>query len=240
MSNASLGSYAMFNNLSGSFNTAAGPESLRNNTAGSYNTAAGSGALNNNTIGSYNTGCGLNSLYANSSGNYNTALGIEAGMGGGGNPLANTTGVNNTFIGAGSIGASGEESHVITLGNAQIVALRCQVQAITALSDARDKTDISNIPAGLGFINALRPVAFKWNTRDGAKVGIPEFGFIAQELLEVQASTGITVPNLVSTVNPDKLEASVGTLLPVLVNAVQELTTMVKNLQTELSTLKGA
>lgn len=239
-SNSSLGSYAMFNNVSGSFNTALGLEALKSNTAGSYNTAAGVGALNNNSVGSQNTCYGVNALYANSSGNYNTALGLEAGMGGGGNPLANTTGVNNTFIGAGAIGASGEESHVITLGNGQIVALRCQVPNITALSDARDKTNISRIPAGLGFINALNPVAFEWNTRDGAKVGIPEFGFIAQELLEVQALTGITVPNLVSTVNPDKLEASVGTLLPVLVNAVQELTTMVKDLQTELSTLKGA
>jgi len=86
----------------------------------------------------------------------------------------------------------------------------------------------------------LRPVAFDWNTRDGKKVGIPEFGFIAQELQEAQASTGITVPNLVSTENPDKLEASAGTLLPVLVNAVQELAAMVRDLQAELSIIKGA
>ena len=137
-------------------------------------------------------------------------------------------------------GASATASNVITLGNNSIATLRCQVTTITALSDARDKTNITNIPAGLDFINALRPVAFDWNMRDGAKVGIHEFGFIAQELQEAQASTGITVPNLVSTENPDKLEASAGTLLPVLVNAVQELTAMVRDLQAELSILKGA
>jgi len=69
----------------------------------------------------------------------------------------------------------------------------------------------------------LRPVAFDWNMRDGGKVGMHEFGFIAQELQEAQVSTGIIVPNLVSTENPDRLEASAGTLLPVLVKAIQEL-----------------
>ena len=240
MNNASVGAYSMFDNISGNFNTAIGPECLKGNTAGNHNTAAGSGALSANTVGTGNTILSVNPLYVNSSGNHNTAIGIEAGRGGGDNPLGNTTGSNNTFIGVGAVGAAPDESNVITLGNGGISALRCQVQAITALSDARDKTNIYNIPAGLSFINALRPVAFKWNTRDGAKVGIPEFGFIAQELLEVQASTGITVPNLVSTVNPDKLEASAGTLLPVLVNAIQELTVMFKTLQTELSILKGA
>jgi hypothetical protein len=91
------------------------------------------------------------------------------------------------------------------------------------LSDIRDKTNVVDIPAGLSFVQALRPVAFDWNMRDGAKVGVREFGFIAQELQEVQAATGITVPNLVMDENPEKLEASSGTLLPILVKAIQEL-----------------
>jgi len=132
------------------------------------------------------------------------------------------------------MGASATASNVITLGNGSIATLRCQVTTITALSDKRDKTNITNIPAGLDFINALRPVAFDWNTRDGKKVGIHEFGFIAQELLAAQASTGITVPNLVSAENPDKLEASAGTLLPMLVKAIQELAAKVKALENSL------
>jgi hypothetical protein len=49
----------------------------------------------------------------------------------------------------------------------------------------------------------------------------------------------ITVPNLVSDVNPDKLEASPGTLIPILVKAVQELSKQVTCLQSQLSILKG-
>ena len=61
--------------------------------------------------------------------------------------------------------------------------------------------------------------------RDGGKVDIPEMGFIAQDLQQVQEETGITVPRLVSDSNPDRLEASYGTLLPIMVKATQELST---------------
>ena len=84
-------------------------------------------------------------------------------------------------------------------------------------------------------MQALRPVSFEWNMRDGQKVGIPEFGFIAQELQAAQASTGITVPNLVSTENPEKLEASAGTLIPILVKAIQELKAEVDSLKSQLN-----
>ena len=74
--------------------------------------------------------------------------------------------------------------------------------------------------------------------RDGGKVDIPAMGFIAQDLKQVQEDTGITVPNLVYESNPDRLEASYGTLLPILVKAVQELSAKVTILETELSELK--
>jgi trimeric autotransporter adhesin len=238
ITNTANGLTALFANTTGDYNTAIGASSLYSNTIGTSNVAVGVDALYSNTTGVSNTATGLFALRSNTTGSDNTAIGLYAGRGD--NSQANTTGSNNTFIGANAMGASATASNVITLGNGSIATLRCQVTTITALSDARDKINISNIPAGLSFINALRPVSFEWNTRDGAKVGASEFGFIAQELLEVQASTGITVPNLVSAENPDRLEASAGTLLPVLVNAVQELTAMVKNLQAELSILKGA
>jgi len=74
--------------------------------------------------------------------------------------------------------------------------------------------------------------------RDGGKVDIPDMGFIAQDLQQVQEDTGITIPNLVYDVNPDKLEASYGTLLPILVKAVQDLSSKVTILETELNELK--
>jgi hypothetical protein len=192
-----------------------------------------------------------------------TAVGASAGQNGGGNDGTYigfeagrflTTGIGNTFVGKdagrqvssggnntclgnGSAPSSNTISNTITLGNSSITTLRCQVTTITALSDERDKTNIKDIPAGLDFINALRPVEFDWNTRDGAKVGQHDMGFIAQQLQQVQQDTGVTVPGLVFDDNPEKLEAGYGALLPVLVKAVQELSAEVAALKSQL---KGA
>lgn len=130
-------------------------------------------------------------------------------------------------------------SNQITLGNGSIATLRCQVTTITALSDERDKKDIVDIPAGLEFINTVRPVSFVWDTRDGSKVDVPEFGFIAQQLQKAQQDTGVTVPNLVYEVSEDRLEAAPGTLLPVMVKAIQELSQQVEALKKELAALRG-
>ena len=59
--------------------------------------------------------------------------------------------------------------------------------------------------------------------RDGGKADIPDTGFIAQDLKQVQIDTGITIPGLVYEANPERMEASYGKLLPVLVKAIQDL-----------------
>jgi len=109
------------------------------------------------------------------------------------------------------------------LGNASVATLRCAVTSITAISDGRDKTDVKPLEAGLDFVKALNPVSFTWDMRDGAKVGDADTGFIAQELQAAQEETNTVIPGLVYDSNPEKLEASYGKLLPVLVKAVQEL-----------------
>jgi hypothetical protein len=109
------------------------------------------------------------------------------------------------------------------LGNASIATIRAQVTTITALSDCRDKTNIQGIPVGLDFIKSVRPVKFTWNMRDGAKVGVEEHGFIAQELDDVQKTHDAEWLNLVLKDNPDRLEATPGKLLPVMIKAIQEL-----------------
>ena len=110
--------------------------------------------------------------------------------------------------------------------------MRCNVQTISSLSDRRDKTDIIDLPIGLDFINTLTPRKFKWETREGnAKDGKYEAGFIAQELQTVEASTSVDYLDLVLDENPDKLEASYGKLVPVLVKAVQELSAKVTALE---------
>ena len=162
--------------------------------------------------------------------NQSTAIGYSANVTG--------SAFNSTSVGA---QASTTTSDTITLGNTSITTLRCQVTSITAISDERDKTDIRVLPAGmdLEFINALRPVSFTWNMRDGGKVGVPDIGFIAQELQAVQQTLGVEVPNLVFEADPDRLEAAYGTLIPILVRAVQQLSDMLDCEKAERMKLEG-
>ena len=62
----------------------------------------------------------------------------------------------------------------------------------------------------------------------------PDTGFIAQDLKAAQEELGITIPGLVYEVNPEKLEAGYGKLLPVLVKAIQELSAKVEALEAQL------
>ena len=112
----------------------------------------------------------------------------------------------------------------MTLGNSSVSTLRCQVTSITALSDRRDKTDIVGIPIGLDFVNKLRPVKFKWATRDGnIKDGKISAGFIAQEVDTV-------LPNEVHGEDGEKGISPMG-IIAHLVKTVQELEARVKELE---------
>ena len=103
------------------------------------------------------------------------------------------------------------------------------------MSDERDKKDIVPFSSGLEFVSKIKPVSFVWDTRDGIKKDIPDNGFIAQDLLQVQKDIGITIPGLVEDTNPDKLLASYGKLLPIMVKAIQELKVEVDSLKQQLS-----
>ena len=150
-----------------------------------------------------------------------------------------TTGTNNLILGYNAQPSTGSVTNEITLGNSSISKLRCAVNTITSVSDRRDKKNIEVIPLGLDFISLLKPVKFDWNRRDGVLVDVEEFGFIAQDLQESQNKIGKTVPNLVSDSNPDKLEASYGTLLPIMVKAIQDLKDIVLRQQEEIDSLKA-
>jgi hypothetical protein len=222
--NTATGYTALSANTTGFNNTATGTLALYANTTGSYNTAIGDSALYSNTTGYNNIATGASALNANTTGYYNTATGYGAGS-------SATTGSNNSFLGYNAQPSSATVSNEITLGNSSIATLRCQVTTITALSDERDKKNIEVIPLGLDFVLSLLPRRFTWNMRDGARVGQVEGGFIAQELQIAQRDHGAEWLGLVYDSNPDKLEASPGKLIPVLVRAVQELAARVKELE---------
>jgi hypothetical protein len=83
---------ALFDNLTGNFNTATGAFALRLNTIGSGNTAIGVSALTSNATGSFNTASGAFTLSINTTGHKNTATGAGA-------LNSNTIGFNNTANG---------------------------------------------------------------------------------------------------------------------------------------------
>jgi trimeric autotransporter adhesin len=243
--NTAVGSGALGANTTAYYCTATGSSSLGSNTTGQRNVAVGYSALVSNTTGSYNTALGFYSGYSNTTSEGSTAVGYEAlllstagnctalGFGAGD---ALTTGTNNTIIGFNADASAVDVSNEITLGNASIATLRCQVTSITALSDRRDKKDIVPLELGLDFVNSLNPVKFTWNTRDGAKVGQQEAGFIAQELDEAQIAAGAeTYLDIVLKENLDKLEAAPGKLIPVLVKAIQDLSAEVATLKEKIN-----
>jgi len=164
---------------------------------------------------------------ASATGNSNTCVGYNAG----GNL---TTGANNTLIGNGASASSATVSNEITLGNTSVATLRCQV-ALTVLSDARDKAQVTDFTDGLGLITRLRPVRFTWAPRDGGRAGVRDTGFLAQDLLLAQDISGVRVPGLVNSNNPERLEVTHEKLIPVLVDAVRELSERVKVLEAMLS-----
>lgn len=177
---------------------------------------------------------------------YSVFIGNSAGN-------AKTSGTNCIIIGNGADASTTTVDNEITLGNSSIATIRAQVTTITALSDERDKKDIVDLDHGLDMVNQLKPRKFVWDHRaekrvvtetttdsDGktievdkeeefysARKGSKDVGFIAQELQTVDNEW----MQLVNDSNPDKLEASYGKLVPVLVKAIQELSAKVTALE---------
>ena len=194
-----------------------------NNTAGDgRNVAVGSSAGGDLTTGIYNTFLGYEAGALNTNittGNFNTMVGYQA-VGSG------TAATNQNSFG---YSAACTGNNQITLGNTSIGQIRAQVTSITAISDERDKTSIETIPYGLEFVNSLQPKKFVWDHRaetdsEGNEFfslnkGKKDIGFIAQDLQLVDDD----YLNLVYDENPDKLEATYGRLIPVLVQAIKEL-----------------
>ncbi|MCW9065195.1 MAG: tail fiber domain-containing protein, partial [Ignavibacteriaceae bacterium] len=94
------------------------------------------------------------------------------------------------------------------------------------------KKNIKDLNLGIEFLMKIKPRVFNWDRRewyvdnksDGSKMKEePTAGFIAQELDEVQMSENAEWLNLVLKDNPEKLEATSGNLLPIIVKAIQDL-----------------
>ena len=237
-----VGRRAGYSGGTGSDNVALGSTALHNITTGYNNTALGSRSLNIVTDGFDNTACGRSAGQYLTTGDNNTFLGRDAGNAQDNSSApALTTGSNVMCLGHEAVSSSATVSNEITLGDNDITSLRCNVQTISSLSDIRDKTGIEDLPYGLDFINDMRPVKFTWNRRDGSLGARPDMGFIAQELADVEAThSSASRTRLVNWENPAKLEADYARSYPILVKALQELSTKCDALEARLATLEGA
>ena len=195
------------------------------------------------TSGALNVCFGHNAGSTLSSGAANTCLGS--------NTVLSALAENQTAIGN---GATCDAANQITLGNSSVTALRCADTTIASLSDSRDKTNVNDSSYGLSFINTLRPVQFTWDRRnliagDDTSVynGKTRVGFIAQELQSAMPNNENDVLDLVYDVNPERIEAKYGNLIPILTKAIQDLsatndalTTRVDALTTRVAALESA
>ena len=100
-------------------------------------------------------------------------------------------------------------------------------------SDERLKEDISTISGGLDKINGLRGVNFKWNEVSNKQTGENKLGFIAQEVKDhiPEAVSETQLPEHKGTELEDTYVMSRDTLLPVMVEAIKELSSKVTALE---------
>ena len=250
-SNVAYGTNSLLANTSGAGNTGHGVNTLVSNTTGGTNTAIGFASLLSNTTGTNNVGCGGSTLFTSTTGEANTAIGafaLYASTSGSYNVAAGLNGLRYLTTGSGNI-AIGSSSNTgayaavfdvtsqnnrIAMGSTAVTNAYVQV-AWTIVSDARDKTNFAPVPHGLSFLNALKPTAYQYteNRESSTPNGPIRYGFLAQDILELEGANSV----IIDAEDPEKLRYNGEALVPVLVNAVQELSAMVKALQAEVAAL---
>lgn len=245
---AALGVDALRFNTTGAGNVAVGVDAQRTNTTGSNNTAIGTSALLLNSVGlgntavgfeslrsttgSHNTGIGRAALYANTSGQHNVAIGYQA--------LKDlTAGSGNTVINPLTGGGAyapvfnpTTEDNRVALGSTATTNAYVNV-AWTVVSDARDKTNFGEVPHGLDFVKALKPISYQFRVSRESDVanGPVRYGFKAQEVLALEGDSPVIVDNE----DQDKLRMVDAAMIPVLVRAIQELTARIEVLEARVA-----
>jgi hypothetical protein len=224
-------------NSSGGNNTAVGYESLKANTTATANTGVGWGALQANTTGQLNTSLGAFSLSGNTTGCNNLGVGLYAGcaiVSGCGNVVVG--GVTGTGVYSPPFTFAGTTSNTVSIGSTAVTSANVQV-AWTIASDARDKIVKGDVPHGLDFVTNLEPKSYHFKeTRDSENPHGPErYGFLAQDILAMEGDN----PVIINADDPEKLRFNDSYLVPVLVNAIKELSAELKAMKEEIATLKA-
>ena len=161
-SNTTIGLSALFSNTIGNENTAVGFNSLRLNSIGYKNSAFGTAALENTTTGFSNTAIGYAALYNNTEGSFNVGIGQ--------NTLLGVT----TQFGCVALGVNADVTGNLQVQLGDAATTTYAYGAVQDRSDIRDKADVRDTELGLEFVNALRPVDFKWDMREDYRPEAPD------------------------------------------------------------------
>jgi hypothetical protein len=263
--NVSVGYYAL-RTATGADNTAVGKDALKSNSTGANNTAVGSRAGESVTTSTKNTIIGYVAGNAVTTGTNNTLVGYATASTSLGLTTGNSNQLFGSQCDTATADTS--DAHALgfnldctggytTLGKSTL-DIRAQhgVATWSTVSDERVKKDITDATAGLSFINDLRPVTFNYKNKgdipegfkgyeEGStepyKFSTTEHGFIAQEVKAVidnhsEIADGFKMWSERETGQQEVAEAA---LIPILVKAVQELSSQVDELKAEIQTLKG-
>ena len=237
----------------GAQNVAIGREALETEDTGSHSTAVGYLALRvqNYDAACQNTALGYQAGVAVQTGIHNTLLGSFAGhnvVTGSQNTilgynLAVATYNNTASIVIGS-NITGGGSNVVRIGTSAgnaTLALDGSDTSWAASSDSRLKKDVADCAVGLDFIKDLRPITYKWDAKDAIANTLPQYdadssdpvygsgktqhGFIAQEVkTAIDAHSGLKNGFTMWSEDPNGTQQiAPAALIPMLVNAIQEL-----------------
>jgi trimeric autotransporter adhesin len=265
--NTAVGSTALTANSTGNYNTAVGYASLTANIGGTQNASLGSYSMDANTSGNNNSGLGHASISANTTGSGagslvttggdNTFVGNQAGD-------TVTTGQQLTIIGGYSDAnatiqnatAIGYNTNVtatnnIFLGNTSVSAIKGQV-SFSTYSDERIKKDIKDTDLGLEFIKELKPRKYKrvapkdypeeFKDPNKDDLNNPDYivdGLVAQEVKQTMDKLDVSFSGWDEDENTTKQSLEYPAFVPALIKAIQELSTQVDELKSELLALKG-
>jgi hypothetical protein len=216
-------------NSNGNRNASLGNYSLYNNSSGSNNAAVGFNAMYTNTTGASNAAFGNAALITNQTGSYNTAIGAMADV---------TTGAltNTTAIG---YNAKVAASNAMQLGNTDVTSVNTSASinaaAFNVTSDARLKENIQPLDEGLKTVLRLQPYQYeKKSGLSSTTEAIPEFGFLAQDILPL-------MPALVHESRDSEKTLSVNytALIPVLTKAIQEQELTIRRLENKIEELNN-
>ena len=114
--------------------------------------------------------------------------------------------------------------------------LACIQPTWTAVSDARDKCIFGPVPHGKGFLANINPISYSFKNRETGEItdDRKRYGFSAQEILALEGENSV----IVVVDNPEKLGITSDFLIPVLVNAIKEMSNEIDTLKSRLEALE--